>query len=357
VWRPEQTFACSTTSLCKKGRADVHHTFQADTNPYVDKRRVFDAEAQLDPNNQVHGRDAYPWDPTLDPQIWRTAHPHCGDGKLRDECWDRVGGKGKPPIPVAATMASMQRQIEGSAEKLPRFRHGVRLLRGAQGFRLGQGGLLEAPIGSEGWEAGQGRDRSKGTLDQEPYPIAHYKGKDELKPLGDKTPFNEGQSNANPPLGDHSQWPYAAYEAHESWPRWAARPGSSGSPPKKLDAAMPADYLDWGLGSNAPVLNSGHTAGAPHDSAGDKDRDIDIYHVPVTGAMADKATSTTSTTSLHRSASHSLPTYSDSGPAARVFADRRGDRGRRSARGSVQVVPGGRDDDWKDWVDLALQNV
>ena len=54
------------------------------------------------------GRDAYPWDPTLDPQIWHTAHPHCGDGKLRDACWDRLGGKDAPPIPESATMASMQ---------------------------------------------------------------------------------------------------------------------------------------------------------------------------------------------------------------------------------------------------------
>ena len=61
--------------------------------------------------NIYTGRDAYPWDPTLDPQIWHTAHPHCGDGKLRDACWDRVGGKDKPPIPVSATMASMQATI------------------------------------------------------------------------------------------------------------------------------------------------------------------------------------------------------------------------------------------------------
>ena len=99
------------------------------------------------------------------------------------------------------------------------------------------------------------------------------------------------------PLGDHSEWPFAAYEAHESWPTWAARPGSSRSPPKNLAAAMPADSFDWGLGSNAPVLNSGHTGGAPHNAAGDHDRAIDIYNLAVTGAMADKST----TTSLHRS--------------------------------------------------------
>ena len=55
---------------------------QADTNPYVDKRRVFDPEAQLDASDGNHGSKAYPWDPTLDPQIWRSANPHCGDGKL-----------------------------------------------------------------------------------------------------------------------------------------------------------------------------------------------------------------------------------------------------------------------------------
>ena len=99
------------------------------------------------------------------------------------------------------------------------------------------------------------------------------------------------------PLGDHSEWPFAAQEAQESWPTWAVRPGSSRSAQKNIAAAMPADYFDWGLGSNAPVLNSGHTGGAPHNAAGDRDGAIDIYNVPVTGAMTDKST----TTSLHRS--------------------------------------------------------
>lgn len=322
-WSESQTFACSTTSLCKKGRADIHHSFQADTDPYVDKRRVFDAEAQFDPNDDDHGSSAYPWDPTLDPQIWRSATPHCGDGKLRPECWNRVGGEGKPPIPVSSTMAAMQTQMKGSQERTPRWKHGVRLLRGAQGYELGDQGLLDAPRGSDSWDQGHGRERSTGDMEGPGYPIAHYKKGETLKPLGDKTPFGDSAA----PYGDHSKWPYAAHEAFESWPQWAARPGSSNSPPKKLDAAVPKDYYDWGLGSNARVLNSGHTAGAPHDSAGDKERNVD--NVPVTGAISMRASATSS---LH----------AGRGP------------GKRAGRGGAAA--GGRDDDWKEWVDLALQN-
>jgi hypothetical protein len=68
-WSDSQTYACSTTSVCRKGKADSHHSFQADTNPYVDKRRVFDPYAQLDRSDHKHGRTSYPWDPTLDPQV------------------------------------------------------------------------------------------------------------------------------------------------------------------------------------------------------------------------------------------------------------------------------------------------
>jgi len=321
-WSESQTFACSTTSLCKKGRADIHHSFQADTNPYVDKRRVFDAEAQLDRDDDNHGAAAYPWDPTLDPQIWRSATPHCGDGKLRSECWDRLGGKGKPPIPVSSTMAAMRTQIQGSQESRPRWKDGVRLLRGALGFELGGQGLLDAPMGSDSWDQGDGRVRSRGDMEGPGYPIAHYKHGERLKPLGDETPFGEGAA----PYGDHSEWPYAAHQAIESWPTWAARPGSSNSAPKKLDAAVPKDYYDWGLGSNAKILNSGHTAGAPHDSEGEKDSKVPEGEkdskVPVSGAMNMKGSATSS---LY------------------VGAHRHGKSG-----------AGGRDDDWEKWVDLAL---
>ena len=339
-WSDSQTYACSTTSLCKKGKADIRHSFQADTNPYVDKRRVFNAEAQLDPSDDAHGRDAYPWDPTLDPQVFRSARPHCGDGKLRDECWKRLGRKGDPPIPVSETVAEMKVQIKGAPEKRPRFRDGVRLLRGAEGYELGDQGLLDAPIGSDSWDEGDGRERSTGDQEGPGYPIAHYK--EPLKELGDRSPFN-----GSPPYGDHSNWPYAAYEAHESWPTWAARPGSSGGGQKKLDAAVPSDYYnEWGLGSNARVLNSGHTGGAPHDRAGDNDRGVDVYNpAPLgAGAMGDKALATTA---LH---SHS----STLGAHANVYKrlDKRGSRGGARGRGAGRA--GDRDSDWEEWVNLAL---
>lgn len=270
--------------------------------------------------------EAYPWDPTLDPQIWRSATPHCGTGELRDDCWKRPGGKGKPPIPVSATIMDMEGsmgQAHGKSEVRPRYDdHGVRLLDGAQGYRLGDTGLLDAPIGSDSWDAGEGREQSGGRIDQHPYPIAHYKTP--LHSLGDKTPFGKG----NPPYGDHSEWPYASYQSHETWPKWAAKPGSNRNE-KRIDAAVPDHYYDWGLGSHARVLNSGHTGGAPHDSAGDKDREIDIYNVPASGA----ASMTASTTSALRAA-----------PAG------------ATARGAGVKGAGGRDDDWEQWVDLALHN-
>ena len=109
---------------------------------------------------------------------------------------------------------------------------------------------------------------------------------------------------------------------------WAPKPGTSESI-KRLDAAVPGDYYDWGLGSNARVHNSGHTAGgtwawnatsaclliilsqctvmcvsrapcmtpifsscrsaAPHDTARDGQRSV--RDIPVTGAMTSLASS------------------------------------------------------------------
>jgi hypothetical protein len=89
-----QVFICTHAYVCLWGLLIRRSVLQADTNPYVDKRRVFDPEAQLDATDRNHGTKAYPWDPTLDPQIWRSANPHCGDGKLREACWQR----GTPPL-------------------------------------------------------------------------------------------------------------------------------------------------------------------------------------------------------------------------------------------------------------------
>ncbi|EKX35237.1 hypothetical protein GUITHDRAFT_146646 [Guillardia theta CCMP2712] len=116
MWSESQTYACSTTTPCKKGKADRAHFFQQDTNPYVDKRRVFDSYAQQDPDS-VRGRDAYPWDPTLDPQIFRST-PNCADGKLRYGCFRQLSlSKDAPPIPEEETVKDMEQFAAEQAAK------------------------------------------------------------------------------------------------------------------------------------------------------------------------------------------------------------------------------------------------
>jgi hypothetical protein len=100
-WSDSMTYACGTTTPCKMGDADRGHYFQRDTNPFVDKRRVFDREGQLDQDNHDTGADSFPWDPTRHPQIF-DSQVDCSDGALRPECYARPG---LPTEPAAAASA------------------------------------------------------------------------------------------------------------------------------------------------------------------------------------------------------------------------------------------------------------
>mmetsp|Transcript_70355 Transcript_70355/g.168525 ORF Transcript_70355/g.168525 Transcript_70355/m.168525 type:complete len:274 (+) Transcript_70355:28-849(+) len=122
MWSESQTYACGTSKPCAQGKADKSHFFQRDTNPFVDRRRVFDAEAQASVLKPGTGKDVFPWDPTRDPQLYPKADGRkvsCEDGVLRNECFappgtevasaDGPSGSEAGPSPQQKRAAARQR--------------------------------------------------------------------------------------------------------------------------------------------------------------------------------------------------------------------------------------------------------
>jgi hypothetical protein len=99
-WSQEQTYSCGDTTPCPLGFGDQGHFFQEGSNPYVDKRMVFDPY----PQEEHRARREFPWDPAAYPQHYhmydhKGDRINCDDGKLTPECFkDRTA---KPP-PLAA---------------------------------------------------------------------------------------------------------------------------------------------------------------------------------------------------------------------------------------------------------------
>jgi hypothetical protein len=113
MWSDSMTYACGTTTPCAQGKADKAHVMQSDTNPFVDHRRVFDAEAQASVLKPGRGKEAFPWDPTRDPQLYtrdvggERVRVSCADGRLRHACYAPPGTDVAPeaqqqPPPSAA---------------------------------------------------------------------------------------------------------------------------------------------------------------------------------------------------------------------------------------------------------------
>ena len=95
LWTDSMTHACGLTDPCPTGRADRGHGMQMDSNPYNDRRRIFDpyafGDAYSDPANekQSSGRNNYPWDPTRDAQFYGKKGADCSNGNLKDDCYER----------------------------------------------------------------------------------------------------------------------------------------------------------------------------------------------------------------------------------------------------------------------------
>jgi len=129
MWSDSMTYACGTTTPCAQGKADKAHVMQSDTNPFVDHRRVFDAEAQASVLKPGRGKEAFPWDPTRDPQLYtrdvggERVRVSCADGRLRHACYAPPGTDVAPeaqqqPPPSAAQARPPPLVLSGHAASL-----------------------------------------------------------------------------------------------------------------------------------------------------------------------------------------------------------------------------------------------